>query len=76
LIEEKPELKGKTPTEMGVRPFTTTEIELFVAGFRVSIRLAHIYEALKLSEGGLFIKSTDPVGPDVDEFIFKPKADP
>jgi hypothetical protein len=36
----------------------------------------HIYEALKLSDGGLFIKTTDSVGPDVDESIFKPKANP
>ncbi|KAK2360878.1 hypothetical protein QL285_086097 [Trifolium repens] len=47
-----------------------------IAGFRVSIRLAHIYEALNLSADGLFIKSTDSVAPDVDEFIFKPKTDP
>ncbi|KAK2408976.1 hypothetical protein QL285_044438 [Trifolium repens] len=76
LIEERPELKGKSPVEMGVRPFVSTEIKSFVAGFKVSIRLAHIYEALKLSDDGLFIKSTDPVGPDVDEFIFKAKTDP
>ncbi|KAK2414907.1 hypothetical protein QL285_037442 [Trifolium repens] len=76
LVKEKPELSGKTPAEMGFRPFVSTEIESFVAGFRVSIRVDHIDEALKLSDGGLFIKSTDPVGPDVDEFIFKPKADP
>ncbi|KAK2423386.1 hypothetical protein QL285_033842 [Trifolium repens] len=76
LIKEKPELRGKSPAEMGIRPFVTTEIESFVAGFRVSIRVDHIFEALKLSDDGLFIKSTDCVGPDVDEFIFKPKADP
>ena len=61
---------------MGLRPLVTTEIESFVAGFRVSIIVDHIYEALKLSDGGLFIKSTDSVGPDVDEFIFKPKENP
>ncbi|KAK2444435.1 hypothetical protein QL285_015462 [Trifolium repens] len=76
LIKEKPELRGKSPPETAIRPFVTTEIESFVAGFRVSIRLDHIYEALKLSDVGLFIKSTDSVGPNVDEFIFKPKADP
>ncbi|KAK2369748.1 hypothetical protein QL285_082863 [Trifolium repens] len=76
LIKERPELKGKSPVEMGVRPFVSTEIESFVAGFRVSIRLAHIYEALKLSDDGLFIRTTDSIGPDVDEFIFKAKTDP
>jgi hypothetical protein len=76
LIKERPELQGKTPVEMGLRPFVSTEIESFVAGFRVSIRLTHIFEAMKLSDDGLFIKSTDSVGPDVDEFIFKAKADP
>jgi hypothetical protein len=48
MVEENPELEGKTPKEMGLRPFVTTEIESFVSGFRVSIRLCHIYEALKL----------------------------
>ncbi|KAK2429014.1 hypothetical protein QL285_027489 [Trifolium repens] len=76
LIKERPELQGKTPAEMGLRPFVSTEIESFVAGFRVSIRLAHIYEALKLLDDGLFIKSTDSAGQYVDEFIFKAKADP
>jgi hypothetical protein len=76
LTKKKPELEGKNPKEMGLRPFISTEIESFVAGFRVSIRLIHIYEALKLSGGGLLIKSTDDVGPDVDEYIFKPKVDP
>jgi hypothetical protein len=54
----------------------STEIESFVSGFRVAIRVDHLYEALKLSDGGLFIKSTDSVGPDIDEVIFKHKADP
>ncbi|KAK2389217.1 hypothetical protein QL285_062826 [Trifolium repens] len=76
LVKEKPELYGKTPAEMGLKPFISTEIESYVAGFRVAFRIDHIYEALKLSEGGLFIKSTDSVGPDVDEFIFKPKENP
>ncbi|KAK2356334.1 hypothetical protein QL285_093676 [Trifolium repens] len=75
LVKEKPELYGKTPAEMGLKPFISTEIESYVAGFRVAFRVDHIYEALKLSDGGLFIKSTDSVGPDVDEFIFKPKEE-
>ncbi|KAK2388750.1 hypothetical protein QL285_062395 [Trifolium repens] len=76
LVKEKPELYGKTPAEMGLRPFVSTEIESYVAGFKVVFRVDHIYEALKLLDGGLFIKSTDSVGPDVDEFIFKPKENP
>ncbi|WJX25945.1 hypothetical protein P8452_14932 [Trifolium repens] len=76
MVEEKPELQGKTPEEMGLKPFTSTEIELFVAGFRISIRLCHICEALKIDRGGLIIRNSDEVGSDVEEFIFKPKADP
>jgi hypothetical protein len=41
LIAEKPELYGKTPAEMGLRPFVSTEIESYVAGFRVAFRLDH-----------------------------------
>jgi hypothetical protein len=76
LIRKRPELEGKTPKEMGLRPYVSTEIESFVAGFRVSIRLVHIYEALKLSGGGLLIRSTEDVGSDVDGYIYKPKVDP
>ncbi|KAK2437749.1 hypothetical protein QL285_022606 [Trifolium repens] len=76
LAKEKPELIGKTPAEMGLKPFVSTEIESYVAGFRIAFREDHINEALKLSDGGLFIKSTDSVGADVDEFIFKPKVNP
>jgi hypothetical protein len=74
LIRKRPELEGRTPKEMGLRPFVSTEIESFVAGFRVSIRVAHIYEALKRSGGGLLIRSTNDVGSDVDEYIFKPQG--
>ena len=42
LIKERPELQGKSHAAMGLRPFVSTEIESYVAGFRVSIRLAHI----------------------------------
>ncbi|WJX24595.1 NADH:ubiquinone reductase (H(+)-translocating) [Trifolium repens] len=76
MVEENPELRGKTPEQMGLRPFVSTEIESFVAGFRISIRLCHILEALKLERGGLVLKHTDEAGPDVEEYIFKPKADP
>ncbi|KAK2428248.1 hypothetical protein QL285_026782 [Trifolium repens] len=76
MVEEKPELQGKTPEQMGLKPFTTTEIESFVAGFRISIRVCNIYEALKIDRGGLVLGNSDEVGPDVEEFIFKPKADP
>ncbi|KAK2422351.1 hypothetical protein QL285_032892 [Trifolium repens] len=76
MVEEKPELQGKTPEEMGLKPFISTEIESFVAGFRISIRLCHICEALKIYRGGLVIRNSDEVGSDVEEFIFKPKAEP
>jgi hypothetical protein len=76
MIKEKPELEGKTPKEMGLKPFVSTEIESFVAGFRISIRLCHIYEALKLESGGLIIRNAEEIGSDVEEFIYKPKADP
>ncbi|KAK2409487.1 hypothetical protein QL285_044908 [Trifolium repens] len=76
MVEEKPELQGKTPEQMGLKPFTTTEIESFVAGFRISIRVCNICEALKIDRGGLVLRNSDEVGPDVEDFIFKPKADP
>ncbi|KAK2416018.1 hypothetical protein QL285_038450 [Trifolium repens] len=76
MVEENPALQGKTPEQMGLRPFVSTEIESFVAEFRISIRLCHILKALKLERGGLVLKHTDEAGPDVDEYIFKPKADP
>ncbi|KAK2352371.1 hypothetical protein QL285_096365 [Trifolium repens] len=75
-IEENPELKDRTPEEMGLRSFVSTEIESFVAGFRISIRLCHILEALKLKCDGVIIKHSDEAGPDVNEYLFKPKANP
>jgi hypothetical protein len=76
MVEENPELQGKTPQQMALRPFVSTEIESVVAGFRVSIRLCHILEALKLEQGGLILDKSDEVEPAVEEYIFKPKADP
>ncbi|WJX88251.1 hypothetical protein P8452_70359 [Trifolium repens] len=76
MVEENPELSGKTPEQMRLRPFVSTEIESFVAGFRISIRLCHILEALKLECGGLVLKHSDEAGPDVEEYIFKPKVNP
>ncbi|KAK2450710.1 hypothetical protein QL285_009815 [Trifolium repens] len=75
-IEENPEFKERTPEEMGVRSFFSTEIESFVAGFRISIRLCHILEALKLKRDGVIIKHSDEASPDVDEYLFKPKTNP
>ncbi|KAK2410438.1 hypothetical protein QL285_045801 [Trifolium repens] len=75
-IEENPELQDRTPEEMGLRSFVSTEIESFLAGFRISIRLCHILEALKLKRDGLVLKHTDEAGPDVEEYIFKPKVNP
>ncbi|WJX46107.1 NADH:ubiquinone reductase (H(+)-translocating) [Trifolium repens] len=76
LAKEKPEFIGKTPAEMGIKPFVSNEIESYVAGFRIAFKEDHINEALKLSDGGLVIKSTDSVIEDVDDFIFKPKENP
>ncbi|WJX45346.1 NADH:ubiquinone reductase (H(+)-translocating) [Trifolium repens] len=75
-IEENPEFKERTPEEMGLRSFFSTEIESFVAGFRISIRLCHILEALKLKRDGVIIKHSDEASPDVDEYLFKPKTNP
>ncbi|KAK2424334.1 hypothetical protein QL285_034706 [Trifolium repens] len=75
-MKENPEFKERTPEEMGLRSFISTEIESFVAGFRISIRLSHILEALKLKRDGVIIKHSDETGPDVDEYLFKPKANP
>ncbi|WJX18173.1 hypothetical protein P8452_08001 [Trifolium repens] len=76
MIEENHELQGKTPEQMGLKPFTSTGIESFVAGFRISIRVCNICEALKIDSGGLVLTNSDEIGPDVEEFIFKPNADP
>jgi hypothetical protein len=76
LIVEKPELYGKTSAEMGLRSFVSTEIESYVYGFIVAFRLEHIYEALKLSDGRLFLNTSDPIEPEVEEFIFKPRVNP
>ncbi|KAK2363166.1 hypothetical protein QL285_088175 [Trifolium repens] len=76
IMEKHPEWKERTPEEMGLRSFYSTEIESFVAGFRISIRLCHILEALKLKRDGVIIKQSDVVGPEVEEYLFKPKTDP
>ncbi|KAK2428794.1 hypothetical protein QL285_027286 [Trifolium repens] len=76
MMEKHPEWKERTPEEMGLRSFYSTEIESFVAGFRISIRLCHILEALKLKRDGVLIKQSDVVGPEVEEYLFKPKTDP
>ncbi|KAK2362763.1 hypothetical protein QL285_087797 [Trifolium repens] len=76
MMEKHPEWKERTPEEMGLRSFYSTEIESFVAGFRISIRLCHILEALKLKRDGVIIKQSDVVGPEVEEYLFKPKTDP
>ncbi|KAK2414255.1 hypothetical protein QL285_036868 [Trifolium repens] len=75
-MEKHPEWKERTPEEMGLTSFYSTEIESFVAGFRISIRLCHILEALKLKRDGVIIKQSDVVGPEVEEYMFKPKTDP
>jgi hypothetical protein len=75
LLQERPELRGKSPVEMGLRPFVGVEIESYVVGLRVSIRLEHIYEALKLSPVGLFLKTTDSVASDVTLFIYKKESE-
>ncbi|KAK2368946.1 hypothetical protein QL285_082106 [Trifolium repens] len=70
LIKEKPEFRGKSPADMGMRPFVGVEIESYVAGLRVSIRLEHIYEALKLTSDGIYLKTADSVDPEVQLFIY------
>ncbi|KAK2363161.1 hypothetical protein QL285_088170 [Trifolium repens] len=70
LIKEKPEFRGKSPADMGLRPFVGIEIESYVARLRVSIRLEHIYEALKLTSDGIYLKTADSVDPDVQLFIY------
>ncbi|KAK2422560.1 hypothetical protein QL285_033087 [Trifolium repens] len=75
-MKENPEFNERTPEEMGLRSFISTEIESFVAGFRISIRLSHILEALKVKRDGVIIKHSDEAGPDVDEYLFKSKTNP
>ena len=76
MVEENPALRGKTPEQMGLKPFVGTEIESFVAGFKISMRLCHFLEALKIERGGLAIKFTDEASADVNKYIFKPKVNP
>jgi hypothetical protein len=76
MVAENPELEGKTPGQMGLRSFAGTKIESFVCGFRVGIRLDHIYEALKLTKGGVFFTGTESVEPEVEDFNFKDKVNP
>ncbi|KAK2410582.1 hypothetical protein QL285_045939 [Trifolium repens] len=66
-------LNGPTYTEM-VKEFwmKATVINKDV----ISIRVCNICEALKIDSGGLVLTNSDEIGPDVEEFIFKPKADP
>jgi hypothetical protein len=73
MVAKNPELKGKTPQEMGLRPFVATEIESYVAGIRISIRLSHIYEALRLPRGGLSLVSPYSVDESIDNYLFKPE---
>jgi hypothetical protein len=58
---------------MGLRPFVATEIESFVAGIRISIRLSHIYEALRLPRGGLPLVAPYSVDESIDNYLFKPE---
>jgi hypothetical protein len=38
--------------------------------------LDHIYEALKLTRGGVFFTGQEPVEPEVEDFIFKERENP
>ncbi|KAK2428425.1 hypothetical protein QL285_026947 [Trifolium repens] len=76
MVEENLAFRGKTPEQMGLKPFVGTEIESFVAGFKISMRLCHFLEAMKIERGGLVIRFTDEASADVDKYIFKPKANP
>jgi hypothetical protein len=46
------------------------EIKSYVAGLRVSIRMEHILEALKLSPNGLVLKTADYVDPEVQLALY------
>jgi hypothetical protein len=70
LKKEKLELREKSPIDMGLRPFLGLEIESCVAGLKIFIRMEHIYEALKLSSGGLILKAEVSVEPAVQEFLY------
>jgi hypothetical protein len=52
MVADDPRLENKTPKEMGIRPFLGTEIKSSVAGLKISIRLEHIYEALRIPSNG------------------------
>jgi hypothetical protein len=71
MKKEKPELREKSPADMGLRPFLGLEVESVVAGLKIYIRMEHIYEALKLSSGGLILKGDDTVGSDVQDFLYE-----
>jgi hypothetical protein len=68
-VEKNPDLAKKTPKEMGVRPYLGIEIKSYVAGLRISIRLEHIYEALRLTSIGIVLKSTPSSSETVDPAV-------
>jgi hypothetical protein len=55
--------------EMGVRPYLGREIKSYVAGLRISIRLEHIYEALRLTSTRIVLKTTPTPSESVDPTV-------
>jgi hypothetical protein len=70
-IAENPDLKNKTPAGMGIRPFLGTEIKSYVAGLSISIRLEHIYKALRLPSTGKILKTTTSTSDTIDPLVQK-----
>ncbi|KEH41682.1 hypothetical protein MTR_1g053665 [Medicago truncatula] len=54
LVKENPRLKGKSRTEMGLKPFKGTEIRSAVMGMEITITVETIAKACRCSNTGLF----------------------
>ncbi|KEH17503.1 hypothetical protein MTR_0010s0130 [Medicago truncatula] len=54
VVKENPRLKGKSRTEMGLRPFKGTEIRSTVMGMEITITVETIAKACRCSNDGLF----------------------
>ncbi|RHN43948.1 hypothetical protein MtrunA17_Chr8g0393361 [Medicago truncatula] len=54
LVKENPRFKGKSRTEMGLKPFKGTELRSAVMGMEVTITVETIAKACRCSNSGLF----------------------
>ncbi|RHN60096.1 hypothetical protein MtrunA17_Chr4g0021651 [Medicago truncatula] len=54
LVKDNPTLKGKSRTEMGLRPFRGTKIRSAVMGMEITITQETIARACRCSNSGLF----------------------